>query len=189
MLYDTAIDFISTLKASHQEMIREIEILRHELDGYRQGMPFPPGGGVVYGHPPVGVPPFAHPPGPGVPPPSTHSQPPTNVQNTPQSSLVQPGSSQNVYSPPRSPQPQTPAQNITHNTKALGSADRHSDVVSLYSRNITCIDIIRYLWSRQLVVSITIRPDLHRGALMARSHMDLLTCEFGWHFGVLRPMR
>ncbi|KAI0759923.1 hypothetical protein BC629DRAFT_1584256 [Irpex lacteus] len=49
-----AIDFISTLKASHQEMIHEIEILRHELDGYRQGIPFPPGGGVVYGHPPGG---------------------------------------------------------------------------------------------------------------------------------------
>ncbi|KAI0092651.1 hypothetical protein BDY19DRAFT_903435 [Irpex rosettiformis] len=95
-----AIDFISTLKQSHQEMIHEIEILRHELDGYRQGIPFPPGGGVVYGHPSVGVPPFAHPPGPGVPPP-----PPPTVQNPSQSLLPRPGSSQNMYPPGSAQQP------------------------------------------------------------------------------------
>ncbi|TBU32743.1 hypothetical protein BD311DRAFT_654011 [Dichomitus squalens] len=78
-----AIDFIVTLKQSHQDMGREIEMLRHELDGYRQGMPPPfagaPPHAVVYGHgPPVGVPPYAPPPGPpGAPhqPPPSHQPP------------------------------------------------------------------------------------------------------------------
>ncbi|KAI0352930.1 hypothetical protein OH77DRAFT_1497691 [Trametes cingulata] len=81
-----AIDFIVTLKQSHQDMSREIEMLRHEVEGYRQGMPPPfpgaPPHPVVYGHgPPVGVPPYAPPPhgAPGVPP---HQPPPPHAPHT-----------------------------------------------------------------------------------------------------------
>ncbi|PSR72922.1 hypothetical protein PHLCEN_2v11225 [Hermanssonia centrifuga] len=97
-----AIDFIVNLKQSHQDMSREIEMLRHELDSIRQGIPpFPPGGPphpVVYGHgpPPVGVPPFPPPPGPGGPPPPPHhAQPP----QPPPQPLSRPGSAQNMYPP------------------------------------------------------------------------------------------
>ncbi|KAG6821276.1 hypothetical protein H0H93_002386 [Arthromyces matolae] len=55
-----AIEFVIQLKQSHQEMARELEILRHELDATRQaqGLPF------VYGQPsmPGPFPPGAHPP-------------------------------------------------------------------------------------------------------------------------------
>ncbi|KAM5532308.1 hypothetical protein V8D89_005999 [Ganoderma adspersum] len=77
-----AIDFIVNLKQSHQEMSRDIELLRHEVEGYRQGMPPPfagaPPHAVVYGHgPPVGVPPYAPPPGaPGAHQPPPQHQPP-----------------------------------------------------------------------------------------------------------------
>ncbi|OBZ76597.1 Transcription initiation factor IIF subunit alpha [Grifola frondosa] len=67
-----AIDFIVNLKQSHQDMGREIEMLRHELESFRQGIPPPfPGGPphpVVYGHgPPVGMPGYPPPGGPAVP--------------------------------------------------------------------------------------------------------------------------
>ncbi|EKM59077.1 uncharacterized protein PHACADRAFT_249271 [Phanerochaete carnosa HHB-10118-sp] len=119
-----AIDFIGQLKQTHQEMSREIDMLRHEVDGFRQGIPppFGPGGpphSVVYGHgPPVGVPQFQ--PGPPGPPGSTappphpqHVQPPpphTTAQQPPHS---RPGSSQNAYPPGVQPHP-----NGTSNTSA-----------------------------------------------------------------------
>ncbi|KAH9943413.1 uncharacterized protein BXZ73DRAFT_97454 [Epithele typhae] len=57
-----AIDFIVTLKQSHQDMGNQIEMLRHEVEGYRQGMPPPfagaPPHSVVHGYP-VGEPPQA----------------------------------------------------------------------------------------------------------------------------------
>jgi hypothetical protein len=53
----SAIDFVGQLKQSHQDMAREIDMLRHELDGIRGGVPpFGPGGPphpVVYGQPPL----------------------------------------------------------------------------------------------------------------------------------------
>ncbi|KAI0347536.1 hypothetical protein BDW22DRAFT_1342308 [Trametopsis cervina] len=114
-----AIDFINTLKHNHGEMSREIEMLRHEVEGYRQGIPpFPPGGPVVYGHPPVGVPPFPHPPGPGVPPPPPqhhpHPQPPP-PQNAPQPPHTRPESSQGGYPPGTGQAPLPPSQNGTPN--------------------------------------------------------------------------
>lgn len=117
-----AIDFITQLKQGHQEMSREIDMLRHELEGYRQGIPppFGPGGGpphaVVYGHgpPPVGVPQF--PPGPPGPPaqaaPPPHPQHVQQQQQThpavQQPPLSRPGSSQNMYPPAGVPVPPHP---------------------------------------------------------------------------------
>ncbi|KAI0776092.1 hypothetical protein BD413DRAFT_491212 [Trametes elegans] len=134
-----AIDFIVTLKQSHQDMGREIEMLRHELEGYRQGMPPPfpgaPPHAVVYGHgPPVGVPPYPPPPhgAPGVPPhqqPPPHTQPagppgapghpvpphhshPMSSQMPQQQPLSRPGSSQNAYPPGGAPPQQQPQQQL-----------------------------------------------------------------------------
>ncbi|KAI0796645.1 hypothetical protein C8Q75DRAFT_203963 [Abortiporus biennis] len=107
-----AIDFIVTLKQSHQEMSREIDMLRHDLDGFRQGMPagFPPGGPPpLYGHgPPVGMPYPPPPPGAaGTAHPHTTQPPPPPPQPG-----SRPGSSQNSYPPPPAPIP-NPAQNGT----------------------------------------------------------------------------
>ncbi|KAI0750850.1 hypothetical protein C8Q80DRAFT_1306939 [Daedaleopsis nitida] len=119
-----AIDFIVTLKQNHQDMGREIDMLRHELEGYRQGMPPPFAGApphVVYGHgPPVGVPPYPPPPGaPGAPPashphpggppgppaagPPPHLPHPLPSHAPPQQPLSRPGSSQNAYPPGAGP--------------------------------------------------------------------------------------
>ncbi|KAG6897446.1 hypothetical protein C0992_001446 [Termitomyces sp. T32_za158] len=62
-----AIEFVIHLKQSHQEMAREVEILRHELDAARQGLPFPP----LY--------PPQFPPGPLAHPPPPQSRPPSPV--------------------------------------------------------------------------------------------------------------
>ena len=64
-----AIDFISNLKHTVNEMQREIDILRHEVESLRHGVPPPYAGGpppppgVMYAHgpPPVGVPSYPHP--------------------------------------------------------------------------------------------------------------------------------
>lgn len=92
-----AIDFVAQLKQSHQDMAREIDMMRHELETVRQGgIPsFPPGGPpphtVVYGQPPHVPGQFApHPPGTMPPHPS------------------RPASSQNTFSPGGGP---PPAQN------------------------------------------------------------------------------
>jgi len=71
----TAIDFIAHMKQSHADMSREIEMLRHEVESFRQGIPFHPGGPphpVLYGQ--HVVPPF---PGmhQGPPPPHPGAQP------------------------------------------------------------------------------------------------------------------
>ncbi|OSD04278.1 hypothetical protein PYCCODRAFT_1387170 [Trametes coccinea BRFM310] len=106
-----AIDFIVTLKQSHQDMGREIEMLRHELDGYRQGMPPPfpgaPPHPVVYGHgPPVGVPPYAPPPhtAPGVPP----QGPPPHPQHTHPAGPPGPPGAPGHPVPPHHPHPMPP---------------------------------------------------------------------------------
>lgn len=86
-----AIDFVTNLKQSHQDMVREIEMLRHELESMRQGIPsFGPGGpphAMVYGQ---GAPvPGPYPPPPGAishPPPHPHQQPSHPPQPRPPSS-------------------------------------------------------------------------------------------------------
>ncbi|KAJ7179132.1 hypothetical protein C8R46DRAFT_1072592 [Mycena filopes] len=64
-----AIDFVTQLKQGHQDMAREIELLRHELETIR----------------------------PGAYPPSSH--PPTGVVQPPPPTASRPGSSQNSYPP------------------------------------------------------------------------------------------
>ncbi|KAF8639655.1 hypothetical protein AX17_000920 [Amanita inopinata Kibby_2008] len=91
-----SIDFVTQLKQSHQDMIREIEMLRHELDVVRQGIaPFPgapPPHAVVYAQ---------GPPVPGqFPPPGVLQHPP----------LTRPSSSQNAFPPGAGP-PGAPPQN------------------------------------------------------------------------------
>ncbi|KAK7695810.1 hypothetical protein QCA50_000448 [Cerrena zonata] len=124
-----AIDFIGNLKQNHQEMAREIEMLRHELDAARQGIPpFGPGGPhpVVYPHGPPVVGPYPPPPGPQPGPPMPHAPPPVPQhpsqhpspqhpplhpsQHPPQHPshppLSRPGSSQASYPPNAGPPPQ-----------------------------------------------------------------------------------
>jgi hypothetical protein len=99
-----AIDFVNQLKQNHQDMAREIDMLRHELDNVRQGgMPqFPPGGPVVYGQPPVLSGQYPPPPTGTVQqhPPPPHPHPP----------ISRPGSSQNSF-PPGGPGAPPPALN------------------------------------------------------------------------------
>ncbi|KAL4259232.1 BHLH domain-containing protein [Pleurotus pulmonarius] len=94
-----AIDFVTQLKQSHQDMAREIEMLRQELDAVRQGgMPsFAPGAPthVVYAQ---GPPPTSYPP-------PNQQHPP--LQQHGSQPISRPGSSQNVYSAPS----QQPGQN------------------------------------------------------------------------------
>ncbi|PFH52727.1 hypothetical protein AMATHDRAFT_188799 [Amanita thiersii Skay4041] len=93
-----AIDFVTQLKQSHQDMIREIEMLRHELDAIRQGIPPFPGGppphAVVYTQGPP-VPGQYPPPPPGV---LQHQPPPQ-----PHPPLSRPSSSQNTFPPGAGP--------------------------------------------------------------------------------------
>ncbi|EIM88421.1 uncharacterized protein STEHIDRAFT_110159 [Stereum hirsutum FP-91666 SS1] len=106
------IDFIVQLKHSHQDMNREIEMLRHELDSIRQGVPPPPFGPggphpVMYGQgpPPPGMVPghFPPPPGSSIPPPQSGPPPPSHQpplqQQQQQQPNSRPGSSQNVFPP------------------------------------------------------------------------------------------
>lgn len=87
-----AIDFIAQMKQTHGDMVREIEMLRHEVESVRHGVPFGHPGGpphpVVYGQPP---------PIPQYPPPGGAPQ----VQQ-PHS---RPGSSQNAFPPNAGPPP------------------------------------------------------------------------------------
>ncbi|KAL1946773.1 hypothetical protein VTO73DRAFT_14877 [Trametes versicolor] len=145
-----AIDFIVTLKQSHQEMGRDIDLLRHELEGYRQGMPPPFAGApphpVVYAHgPPVGVPPYPPPPhgAPGVPPhqpPPPHTHPsgppgppgpppphhphPIPSQQQSQQPMSRPGSSQNAYPPGAAPPQQQPQQPTVNGNAPPAAAAR-----------------------------------------------------------------
>ncbi|TFK55725.1 hypothetical protein OE88DRAFT_653671 [Heliocybe sulcata] len=107
-----AIDFIVQLKHGHQEMAREIEMLRHEVDGMRGGMP-PYAGGP---------PPMAYAQGPPPPtmahnhyaaPPVSHPPHPTHPPQQPSQPASRPGSSQNAYPPGGAPPgpPGPPQQN------------------------------------------------------------------------------
>jgi hypothetical protein len=85
-----AIDFVGQLKQSNQDMAREIEMLRHELDVMRgggQSMAYPPGAHVVYHAPP---PPTA------APAPAYTAPPPHHPASQPAS---RPASSQNHHHP------------------------------------------------------------------------------------------
>ncbi|KAI5125009.1 hypothetical protein M0805_007433 [Coniferiporia weirii] len=89
-----AIDFIQQLKQSQQDMSREIDVLRHEVETVRHGVP--------YGHPGAPHAVMYPPPNAGHygPP---NSQPPhaPHLSHPPQSqqSLSRPGSSHNSYAP------------------------------------------------------------------------------------------
>ncbi|KAF8076392.1 hypothetical protein FPV67DRAFT_1471541 [Lyophyllum atratum] len=96
-----AIDFVAQLKQSHQDMAREMEMLRHEVEVTRQGMPFGPGGPpphVMYGQQPV--------PGQFPPPPGSmqhpHAPSPQHPAPPPHPPLSRPPSSQNIISPGQS---------------------------------------------------------------------------------------
>ncbi|KAF5370109.1 hypothetical protein D9758_001044 [Tetrapyrgos nigripes] len=110
-----AIDFVTQLKHNHQEMAREIEMLKHEIDVLRQsnGMPAQFSGGpphpLVYSQGPPQMPgPYPHPlPPPGVmqhPPPPPHA--PQQPPQQPQPPLSRPASSQNMFPPSAVPSPQ-----------------------------------------------------------------------------------
>jgi len=89
-----AIDFIMQLKQGHQDMSREIDILRHELESIRAGVPpFASGGphpGMYTPAPPGVVPYPPHPPG-------GHALPPHQPPQPPPQSDSRPGSSQNAF--------------------------------------------------------------------------------------------
>ncbi|KAJ3869582.1 hypothetical protein EV359DRAFT_59692 [Lentinula novae-zelandiae] len=93
-----AIDFVNQLKQSHQDMAREIDMLRHELDAVRQNAGLPPFTGpppphLIYAQGPIPAP---YPLPPGVlphPPPISH---PTAQRQHPQLPLSRPASSQNM---------------------------------------------------------------------------------------------
>jgi len=97
-----AIDFIMQLKQGHQEMTREIDMLRHELESIRSGVPpFGSGGahpGMYAPGPPSVVPYPPHPPaGHALPPhppqvPNHQTAPPPPPQSD-----SRPGSSQNAF--------------------------------------------------------------------------------------------
>jgi len=105
-----AIDFIMQLKQGHQEMTREIDMLRHELESIRGGVPpFGPGGphpGMYAPGPPSVVPYPPHPPaGHALPP---HQPPQVSNHQTapppPPQSDSRPGSSQNAFNASSAPQ-------------------------------------------------------------------------------------
>ena len=84
-----AIDFIAHMKQTHTDMSREIEMLRHEVESFRQGMSFHPGGPhpVLYSQ--HVVPPFPGmhqgppPPHPGAPQASGHPPAPEGESSQP----------------------------------------------------------------------------------------------------------
>lgn len=102
-----AIDFVTNLKQSHQDMVREIEMLRHELESMRQGIPsFGPGApphAMVYGQ-------GASVPGPYPPPPGAISHPPPHPhQQPPHPPQPRPPSSENPYPAAPTTLPQAPS--------------------------------------------------------------------------------
>jgi len=93
-----AIDFVAQLKQNHQDMARDIEMLRHELDSIRGGVPpFGPGGPP---HPVV----YAQ--GPLVP----QQYPPGTMPHPPPHPLSRPQSPQNTFPPGAGPAQQPPQQ-------------------------------------------------------------------------------
>ncbi|KDQ64507.1 hypothetical protein JAAARDRAFT_145306 [Jaapia argillacea MUCL 33604] len=122
-----AIDFIVQLKHGHQEMARDIEMLRHELDGMRGGMPpFGAGPPPVYGQPPPGM--GGHYP-PGAVPPPPHGVHPTHPPQQPQPQQPQsrPPSSQNIYPPGAGP---TSVQALPPNGTSGGAPSKGQEVPS-----------------------------------------------------------
>lgn len=111
-IVNLAIDFVNQLKQSHQDMAREIDMLRHELDAVRQNAGLPPFAGppphVVYGQGPPIPAPYPLPPGvmphpPQHPVQQQHPIPQQHPQHpSPQPPLSRPASSQNMY-PPNAP--------------------------------------------------------------------------------------
>jgi len=102
-----AIDFIAQLKQSHQDMTREIDMLRHELESIRSGVPPFTSGGPhpsIYAPGPPGVVPYPPhpPPGHGLPP---HQPPqvPNHQTAPPPQSDSRPGSSQNAFNASSAP--------------------------------------------------------------------------------------
>ncbi|KAI0254393.1 hypothetical protein BJV78DRAFT_1152491 [Lactifluus subvellereus] len=103
-----AIDFIAQLKQGHQDMSREIDILRHELESIRAGVPpFASGGphpGMYTPAPPGVVPYPPHPPAAHALPPHQPPQVPNHQPAPPPQSDSRPGSSQNAFNPSPAPQ-------------------------------------------------------------------------------------
>jgi len=72
LIFDPAVDYIQTLKTSHQDMSREIDALRHELEAARSNNQFQQTGAPNHSHgyshvnnafgQPPGLPPPQHPP-------------------------------------------------------------------------------------------------------------------------------
>ncbi|KAF8845778.1 hypothetical protein BDN67DRAFT_961420 [Paxillus ammoniavirescens] len=119
-----AIDFVINLKQNHQDMAREIDMLRHELDSLRQGIPpFGSGGpphSIVYGQGPVPYPP---PPGTISHPSQPHShQPPTQPHQ--QSSQSRPSSSENAYPSAGNQSAHQPASGVVTNGNGSISTNR-----------------------------------------------------------------
>src|SRR6266851_8698073 len=100
MLCLTAIDFIMQLKQGHQDMSREIDMLRHELETMRSGVPPFGSGGPhpsMYAPAPPGVVPYPHPPPGHALPPHQPPQVPNHQTAPPPQSDSRPGSSQNAF--------------------------------------------------------------------------------------------
>lgn len=85
-----AIDYIQQMKQSQNDLSREVELLRHEVESVRHGVPYP-----VAPHAVMYPPPGAHygPPPATQPPLSTH----THALTSQQPPLSRPGSSHNPY--------------------------------------------------------------------------------------------
>jgi len=112
-----AIEFIAQLKQSHQDMAREIDLLRHELEISRGGgVPqYPPGGPhgpqVVYTQHP-GLPPgYTLPPGATMPPQQQAAGVAAQPPHPPQQQPISRPSSQNTFTqPPGGPTGPLPSQ-------------------------------------------------------------------------------
>ncbi|KAF8268222.1 hypothetical protein EI94DRAFT_1728083 [Lactarius quietus] len=101
-----AIDFIAQLKQGHQDMTREIDMLRHELESIRSGVPFGSGGPHgMYAPGPTTVVPYSSHPTTGH---SLPSHPPASVTNhqpaPPPQSDSRPSSSHNAFNSSSAPQ-------------------------------------------------------------------------------------
>ncbi|KAI0303244.1 hypothetical protein BC826DRAFT_984224 [Russula brevipes] len=103
-----AIDFIMQLKQGHQDMSRDIDMLRHELESIRGGVPPFGSGGPhpgMYAPGPPGVVPYPpHPPAGHALPPHQPPQVPNHQSAPPPQSDSRPGSSQNAFNASPAPQ-------------------------------------------------------------------------------------
>jgi len=106
-----AIDFVGQLKQSHQDMARELEMMRHEVENVR-------GGGVPSFQP--GGPP--HPGLYGQPSLSGQQYPPGSMSHPPQHPLSRPPSSQNSFPPGSGPSQQAPVSQQPPSQNGNGSA-------------------------------------------------------------------